>query len=59
MSDGDGFGLDKAARLKARREAEAEADRLEPLEPEFPWVCEATDPGFFEITAEPGPQALG
>lgn len=45
----DGLGLDKAARLKAKREAEAEEDKPEPLEPEFPWVCEPFSPEFFGV----------
>ena len=48
----DGYGLDKAARLQAKHDAEAEADKPPPLEPEFPWVCEPFDPGFFGITAD-------
>jgi hypothetical protein len=44
----DGYGLDKGARLTAKHEADAEADKPPPLEPEFPWVCEAFDPGFFD-----------
>jgi len=46
----DGYGLDKAARLKAKHEAEAE--KPPPLEPGFPYVCEAFDPGFFRVAAE-------
>lgn len=42
--EGDDFGLDKAARLEAGRETEAE---VEPLEPPFPWIAEPFDPGFF------------
>ena len=51
----DGFGLDKAARLKAKHEAEAAADKPPPLEPDFPWVCEGFDPVFFNIPADPAP----
>ena len=43
--DGDDFGLDKAARLQARREAEDAG--VEPLEPLFPWNAEPFDPEFF------------
>jgi len=49
----DGYGLDKAARLKAKHEAEAEKEKPPPLEPEFPWVCEAFDPGFFALPPLP------
>ena len=51
----DLYGLDKAARLKAKHEAEAEADKPEPLEPAFPYVCEAFAPEFFSIPADPEP----
>ena len=51
----DGYGLDKAARLKTKHEAEAVADKPPPLEPAFPYVCEAFDPGFFSIHADPAP----
>lgn len=47
----DGFGLDKAARLKAKQEAEVEAEKPPPLEPEFPYVCEAFDPEFFGMNS--------
>ena len=49
----DGYGLDKGARLKAKHEAEAEADKPPPLEPEFPWVCEVYDLEFFKVPAVP------
>ena len=55
----DGFGLDKAARLTAKHEAEAEADKPPPLEPEFPWLCEAFVPAFFGIPADPGSPKAG
>ena len=51
----DGYGLDKAARLKAKHEAEAAADEAPPLEPSFPYVCESFDPEFFSIPADPEP----
>lgn len=46
----DGHGLDKAARLKAKHDAEAEAEKPPPLEPVFPWVSEGFDPEFFGIS---------
>ena len=49
----DGYGLDKGARLTAKHEGDADAKKPPPLEPEFPWVCEPFDPGFFQITAAP------
>jgi len=55
----DGYGLDKAERLKAKHEAEAEKEKPPPLEPEFPYVCEGFDPGFFGIPADPGSPKAG
>ncbi|MFK5920904.1 MAG: hypothetical protein QM496_01890 [Verrucomicrobiota bacterium] len=49
MSVDDGFGFDKAARLRAEREKAAEVARDERprLEPEFPYVAIPFDPLFF------------
>lgn len=49
----DGYGLDKGARLKAKHEADADADKPPPLEPEFPWVVIEFDPQFFSMPANP------
>ena len=55
--DGDGFGLDKAARLEAQR-AEGDltdgGDRTDAgtLNPPWPWVVLPFDPGFWELTGE-------
>lgn len=51
----DGYGLDKGARLTAKHEAEDAAKKPPPLEPEFPYVCEAFDPEFFNIAADSAP----
>ena len=47
----DGFGLDKAERLLAKRlgKEEEEADQAAGLEPPFPYVMEEFDAGFFEL----------
>jgi hypothetical protein len=47
----DGFGLDKAERLLAKRmgEEEEEADQAAGLEPPFPYVMEKFDPEYFEL----------
>ena len=49
MADDDGFGFDRAARLRAERErvAEVARDEVPRLEPEFPYVAIAFDPVFF------------
>ena len=56
--EGDGFGLDKAARLEAQRAAERSAgsagsdrsDGSESLNPPWPWAVLPFDPGFWELT---------
>ena len=47
----DGFGLDKAERLLAKRmgKEEEEADQAAGLEPPFPYVMEEFDAGYFEL----------
>ena len=58
MNDaGGGFGLDKAARLQAEREQEAEARKPQPLNPPFPFHAEPFDPEFFKLTPDPVPLA--
>lgn len=47
----DGFGLDKAARFKTKREQEAEAQKPQPLNPPFPFQAEPFDPEFFKLEA--------
>ena len=56
-NEGDGFGLDKAARLKAEREQNAEAQKTQPLNPPFPYQAEPFDPEFFKLTPDPVPLA--
>jgi hypothetical protein len=51
----DGLGLDKAARLEAKREEEADDQRPQPLNPPFPFQAEPFDPEFFGLTADPEP----
>jgi hypothetical protein len=47
----DGFGLDKAQRLLAKRlgKEEEEAEQAAGLELPFPYVIEEFDAGFFEL----------
>ena len=47
----DGFGLDKAERLLAKRlgKEEEEAEQAAGLEPPFPYVMEEFDAGYFEL----------
>ena len=47
----DGFGLDKAERLLAKRlgKEEEEADQAAGLEPPFPYVMTWFDAGHFEL----------
>lgn len=47
----DGFGLDKAQRLLAKRlgKEEEEAEQAAGLEPPFPYVMEEFDAGYFEL----------
>jgi hypothetical protein len=47
----DGFGLDKAERLLAKRlgKEEEEAEQAAGLEPPFPYVMEMFDAGYFEL----------
>ena len=47
----DGFGLDKAERLLAKRlsKEEEEAEQAAGLEPPFPYVMEKFDAGYFEL----------
>ena len=51
----DVLGLDKAARLRTKRELDAEAQKPPPLNPPFPFHAEPFDPGFFKLTADPVP----
>ena len=44
----DGFGLDKAERLLAKRLGK-EAEQAAGLEPPFPYVMEEFDAGYFEL----------
>jgi hypothetical protein len=53
----DTFGLDKAARLQAKRDAKAKANAPQPLEPPFPFTAVPFDPVFFGMTADPQPVA--
>lgn len=55
----DSFGLDKAARLKAKRDAKDEAEKPEPLDPPFPFTAQPFDPVFFKLTADPVPLSDG
>jgi hypothetical protein len=45
----EGLGLDKAARLEAKRDEEAEAGKPRPLNPPFPFQAEPFDPEFFGV----------
>ena len=47
----DGFGLDKAERLLAKRmgKEEEEAEQAAGLEPPFPYVMEEFEAGYFEL----------
>jgi len=47
----DGFGLDKAQRLLAKRmgEEEEEAEQTAGLEPSFPYVMARFDAEYFEL----------
>ena len=47
----DGFGLDKAERLLAKRlsKEEEEAEQAAGLEPSFPYVMEEFDAGYFDL----------
>ncbi len=45
--EGDGFGFDKTARLRAKRKAEVEAGSPEPLEPAFPYEAIPFPAEFF------------
>jgi hypothetical protein len=47
----DGFGLDKAQRLLAKRlgKEEEEAEQAAGLEPPFPYVMTRFDAGYFEL----------
>ena len=47
----DGFGLDKAERLLAKRlsKEEEEAEQAAGLEPPFPYVIEEFDAAYFEL----------
>jgi hypothetical protein len=47
----DGFGLDKAERLLAKRlgKEEEEAEQAAGLEPPFPYVMARFDAGYFEL----------
>lgn len=47
FSQVDGFGLNKAARLKKEREDAAAAAQPPPLDPVFPYRVEPFDPLFF------------
>lgn len=44
IDESDGFGLDKNARLEAKRAAEEEEEKPEPLDPPFPHRVIAFDP---------------
>lgn len=52
----DGFGLDKAGRLQAKRDEELATEKAPPLNPTFPFVAEPFDPGFFSLPAVPEPE---
>lgn len=52
----DGFGLDKAARLQAKRDEELTTEKASPLNPTFPFVAEPFDPRFFNLPASPEPE---
>ena len=49
VAKNDGFGLDKTARLAARRDAKEEALKVPPLDPEWPYRAEGFDPVFFRV----------
>jgi hypothetical protein len=44
IDESNGFGLDKNARLEAKRAAEADDEKPEPLYPPFPYCVVAFDP---------------
>ena len=48
----DGFGLNKAARLKAERQKEITAGQPAPLDPDFPYRVQPFDPLFFDAWDE-------
>ena len=41
-----GYGLDKNSRLEAKRAEDKEEDRVEPLDPPFPYRVIAFDPSM-------------
>jgi hypothetical protein len=49
----DGYGLDRAARLEAKRAEKREDDRPASLNPPFPYRMRGFDPDFFRIPANP------
>lgn len=48
------YGLNKAARLKAKREEKAKEDEAPPLEPDFPYDVLPFDPLFFRVDESAG-----
>lgn len=53
-----GYGLNKAARLQARREEIAEENEPAPLEPDFPYQVLPFDPLFFGVDDSAGEKPL-
>lgn len=56
FSQPDGYGLNKAARLKAERADTIAASQPAPLEPDFPFRVEPFDPLFFGAAESHEPQ---
>lgn len=52
-----GLGLDKAERLKTKREQEAEAAIPQPLDPPFPFQAQPFDVEFFVFGRDLEPSA--
>ena len=48
-AEGDGFGLDKDARLEAKRADELGDEKPEPLDPPFPYRLIALDPDIVPV----------
>lgn len=53
-----GYGLNKAARLQAKRDEKAAEDEPPPLEPDFPYQVQPFDPLFFGIDQSAGEKPL-
>lgn len=55
LSQVDGYGLNKDARLKAERAAAIEENKVPPLDPDFPFQVQPFDPFFFGARPEHEP----